>query len=160
MGVKSPFDQAMEKALRLLAVRARSVKEIRSRLRDKGVEGPVAEKVIEKLLDLNYLDDASFARQWARHLAIDLLYGNRKIEASLKAMGIEGEVIREAISETREELGEKEAIGRVLRKKAKYPSAGKLDKKQYGRMARMLAGKGYPSALIYEALGKPEEDDA
>ena len=60
-------------------------------------------------------------------------------------MGVDGEVIREAIKENRQELTEKEAIRKVLRKKAKYSYIVKPDKKQYGRMARMLAGKGFPA---------------
>jgi regulatory protein len=153
------YDRAMNMAMRLLAVRARSVKEIRTRLADRGVEGPVLEKVIEKLLDLNYLDDSDFAGQWARHLAFNLLYGNRRIEASLKEKGIPEEIIRKAISENREELEEKAALGRVLNKKIKGLNAQNLDRRQRARLARMLAGRGFPTSLIYEALRNPQEDN-
>ena len=52
MGGESPFVRAMEMALRLLAVRARSTKEIRSRLRDKGIEGPIEKKLLKNSLIL------------------------------------------------------------------------------------------------------------
>ena len=153
------YDRAMNAALRLLSVRARSVKEIRARLTDKGVEGTVLEKVIEKLLNLNYLDDAEFAGQWARHLALNLLYGNRRIEASLREKGIPEELIRRAISENREELEEKAALRRVLNKKIKSFETGSLDRKQKARLARMLASRGFSTSLIYEALRNPQEDN-
>lgn len=152
------YDRAMNMALRLLAVRARSIKEIRAKLADRGVYGPVLEKVIEKLLNLNYLDDAEFAGQWTRHLAFNLLYGNRRIEASLREKGIPEEIIRQAISENREELEEKAALRRVLNKKIKGLETRNLDRKQRARLARMLAGKGFPTSLIYEALRNPQED--
>lgn len=153
------YDRAMNMALRLLAVRARSVKEIRAKLADKGVDGPVLEKVIEKLLDLNYLDDVAFAGQWTRHLAFNLLYGNRRIEASLREKGVPEEIIRRSISENREELEEKAALRRILNKKIKGLNAQNLDRKQKARLARMLAGRGFSTGLIYEALRNPQEDN-
>ncbi len=152
------YDRAMNTALRLLSVRARSIKEIRAKLTDKGVEGPVLEKVIEKLLDLNYLDDTEFAGQWARHLAFNLLYGNRRIEASLREKGIPEEIIEKADSKNREELEEKAALSRVLNKKIKGFETRNLDCKQKARLARMLAGRGFPTSLIYEALRNTQED--
>lgn len=152
------YDRAMNTALRLLSVRARSIKEIRAKLADKGVEGPVLEKVIEKLLDLNYLDDTEFAGQWARHLAFNLLYGNRRIEASLREKGIPEEIIEKAVSENREELKEKAALSRVLNKKIKGLETRNLDRKQMARLARMLTARGFPVSLIYEALRNIQED--
>lgn len=152
------YDRAMNTALRLLSVRARSIKEIRAKLADKGVEGPVLEKVIEKLLDLNYLDDTEFAGQWARHLAFNLLYGNRRIEASLREKGIPEEIIRKAILENREELEEKAALSRVLNKKIRGLETRNLDRKQMARLARMLTARGFPVSLIYEALRNIQED--
>ena len=145
-------------ALRLLSARGRSLKEIRTRLTDRGVESPVLEKVIEKLLDLNYLDDTEFARQWARHLAFTLLYGNRRIAESLREKGVSEEIIKRSISQTREELDEKEAIRRILGKKIKYLGSEKLDLKQKRRLSQMLSGRGFSAGLIYEALKNPQED--
>ena len=145
-------------ALRLLSARGRSLKEVRTRLTDRGVEVPVLEKVIEKLLDLNYLDDTEFAGQWARHLAFNLLYGNRRIAESLKEKGVPEEIIKRSISQTREELDEKEAIRRILGKKIKYLGSEKLDLKQKRRLSQMLSGRGFSAGLIYEALKNPQED--
>jgi len=148
----------MNKALKLLSVRARSVKEIRTRLSDKGVDGYVLEKVIEKLLDLNYLDDAEFAGQWTRHLALNLLYGNRRIEASLREKGIPETIIGKAISDNREELDEKAALLRVLNKKLKGLETQNLDQKHRARLARMLAGRGFSTSLIFDTLRNLQED--
>jgi len=40
-------------------------------------------EVIARLIELKYLDDESFTSQWVQNLAVNRLYGNRRIEVSL-----------------------------------------------------------------------------
>ena len=56
--------KATEAALFLLEVRARSRREIETRLSQKGYEEEVVLQVLEKLTRLELLDDAQFAAQW------------------------------------------------------------------------------------------------
>lgn len=56
--------RARDAALRLLSVRARSVAEMERRLRKKDFDGSVVSEVVTWLLDLGYLDDREFARQF------------------------------------------------------------------------------------------------
>ena len=81
-------EKAKQRAFRLLAMRARSEKELRSKLREKGFDESVVEAVASRLRELNYLNDESFAREWARNLAVNKLFGNRRIEASLMEKGV------------------------------------------------------------------------
>jgi len=111
-----PFEKAQQKALRLLSLRSRSKKEMESRLRDKGFDESVVGKVIEKLSGLRYLDDDAFAQEWARDLAVNRLYGDRRIERSLGEKGIPREIIRRAIAEVRKEFPEEEALAALLKK--------------------------------------------
>ena len=74
---------AKQKAYRLLSLRPHSEKELEKKLREKGFPAAVIKEALEKLHDLKYLNDASFAIQWARNLAVNKLWGNRKIIASL-----------------------------------------------------------------------------
>ena len=105
-----PHEKAKQRAFRLLAMRARSEKELRAKLREKGFDESVVEEVTARLRELNYLDDESFARQWARNLAVNKLLGNRRIEASLMEKGIPQPLIRQVLSEVRKELAEWEAV--------------------------------------------------
>ena len=100
----SPQEKAKQRAFRLLAMRARSEKELRAKLKEKGFDESTVEEVAARLRELNYLDDESFARQWARNLAVNKLFGNRRIEASLEEKGISRPLIREVLTEAREEL--------------------------------------------------------
>ena len=60
-------DAAMyDRALNLLAFRARSARELQRRLTMKGESRERADRVIAKLLDVGLINDADFARQVAR----------------------------------------------------------------------------------------------
>lgn len=148
------FEKAKQKAFRLLSVRGRSIKELRIKLKEKGFEEPVVEEVIARLIELKYLDDESFARQWARNLAVNRLYGNRKIEMSLAEKGIDRTVIQQSITQVREEISEKQAINRLIEKKVKGKKIIELNEKEKRRLAQNLMGRGFPAGLIFEALGK------
>ncbi|MFP3947369.1 MAG: regulatory protein RecX [Longimicrobiales bacterium] len=56
--------RARDAALHLLSFRARSVDEMERRLRKKDFEESVVSQVVARLLDLGYLDDREFARQF------------------------------------------------------------------------------------------------
>jgi regulatory protein len=151
------FEKAMQRAFRLLALRGRSTKEIRSKLRERGFEEPVVRRVIANLLKRRYLDDAACAREWARHLAVNRLYGSRRIENSLREKGISSEIIREALASIREERPERAVLETLLGKKLKGRRVGELDGKEKKRLAQNLMGKGFPAGLIFEVLRIQEE---
>lgn len=149
---EAALGKAMQKAFRLLALRARSKMELCEKLREKGIAEPVLNKVMAKLADLKYLDDTSFAGQWARNLAVNKLYGNRRIELSLREKGIPDAVIDRTIEEAREELSEKAAIEKLIRKKTSRRKSTEMDIREKHRLYQWLMGKGFASALIYERL--------
>ncbi|MDQ3938771.1 MAG: RecX family transcriptional regulator [Chloroflexota bacterium] len=57
-------DTVMEAAAALLATRQRSVAETRRRLRHLGYQHALVEDVLQRLVDMGYLDDEVFARTW------------------------------------------------------------------------------------------------
>ncbi len=54
----------MDAAAMFLAVRPRSVEQTRRRLWHLGYAHPLADQVVERLIEMRYLDDESFARAW------------------------------------------------------------------------------------------------
>ncbi len=151
------YENAKQRAFRLLAVRARSEKELRSRLKEMGYDESVVSGVTTRLRELKYLDDESFARGWARNLAVNRLLGNGRIEASLREKGIPRELIEQVINEVREELSEREALMALLRKKAKNGTV-KMDYKDKIKLARSLMGKGFSPDLIFTTLRTTKEE--
>ena len=152
------YKRARDRALRLLALRGRSRAELRKKLAERDFTKSVIERVLENLVELGYLDDEAFAINRARHLAVNRLYGDRKIEAQLREKGIDREAAKEAIREVREEFPEKEGLSTVAVKKLPGRGPDGLNKKERLALARMLQGKGYHLGLILDYLGKYEEE--
>lgn len=150
---------AQQKAYRLLSLRPHSEKELEKKLREKGFPAAVIKEALEKLHDLQYLNDASFAYQWARNLAANKLWGNRKVIASLQEKGVAAQLITDAIAAAREELSEEEAIAILVHKKAAKKKAAALDVKEKQRIFRSLMGRGFPPGLILNKLGKAAEEE-
>jgi regulatory protein len=151
------FKRARERALRLLALRARSRAELQKKLAEREFSKSAIDRVLENLGELGYLDDEAFAVNRARHLAVNRLYGDRKIEEQLREKGIDREAAQAAIREVREEFPEMEGIARSAAKKLLGRSIGGLNKKERLALARTLQGRGYHLGLILDYLGKYEE---
>jgi regulatory protein len=106
---------ALDQALRFLGYRARSVREVRTRLERYGHPPEVIDDVVRRLLDLEYLDDATFALALARdYLAAPRPKGRRAIMAQLRGKGIAEPVAQAALERAMEE-SEESPEERVLR---------------------------------------------
>jgi regulatory protein len=151
-------EKAKQKAFRLLAVRARSEKELKSKLVEKGFDEAIVGKVAARLLELKYLDDRSFAGQWARNLGVNKLFGDRKIVSALREKGISLPLIEEAMTGLRNEISETEAMMKRVRKKVKSQSIAKMDVGDKRRLAASLMGKGFPPDLIFNMLNRSKEE--
>ena len=151
------YEKAKQRAFRLLAMRARSEKEIRVKLKERGFDESAVRSAVARLRELKYLDDKSFARQWARNLALNKLQGDRRIEESLREKGIHRDVIKQVISELRKEFSEEQAIRQFIRKKD-LSNAGHSDGKEKRRLARNLMSRGFPPELIFDMLSSPREE--
>lgn len=150
---------AKQKAYRLLSLRPHSEKELEKKLREKGFPAVVIKEALEKLHDLKYLNDASFAVQWARNLAVNKLWGNRKIIASLKEKGVQARLIDDAIAAARHELSEEEAIAVLVKKRAAKKKSAAFDIKEKQRIFQSLMGRGFPPGLILNKIGKAAEEE-
>ena len=154
-----PPEKASQYAYRLLAARPVSEKEFQSKLRGKGFGSTEVEAVAARFKELGYLNDESLARQMARALAVNKLWGDYRIERALKEKGIPEDFIGAAIALAREEITERAAVIKLLGKKGR---GGKIDlenNKEKRRYIQSLMGKGFPSGLIFEALSMSGEEE-
>ena len=150
---------AKQKAYRLLSMRPHSEKELEKKLREKGFPAVVVKEALEKLLDLKYLNDASFAMQWARNLAANKLWGNRKIIASLQEKGVPARLINDAVASARQEMTEENAIAILIKKRAAGKKSVVHNVKDKQRIFQSLMGRGFPPGLILNQLGKTAEEE-
>jgi len=164
MGSDPFYEKAEQSALRFLLYRGRSVHELQVKLRDKGYGDDVIGKVVDRFSELKYLDDECFANQWARSLAVNKLWGNRKIEIDLRLKGISEMLIKGALMIAREEMSEEQAIRMLIGKKMNIATDFEYDSvaittKEKQRLIRYLMGRGFSPGLIFDRVGMFKEEN-
>ena len=111
--LQAQYPNALNRAVRLLAVRARSVREVEKRLTDAFYLPETAEMVITKLTMNGLLDDETFAGQWARD-RMSRQIGKTRILYELRQKGVD-EAIAQCAIEALTRTGRKAALKRWQR---------------------------------------------
>lgn len=91
----------LEAAARLLGARPRSVAEVRRRLVGAGYRADLAERAIDRLVDLGILDDVAFAAAWVESRDRARPRGARALRTELRRKGVAPEAV-EAVLAARE----------------------------------------------------------
>jgi len=148
-----------DRALNLLAFRARSARELQRRLTMKGESRERAERVIARLRDAGLIDDADFARQLARS-KVSSGASRRRVQQELFKKGVPRDVADDAVAEVLEDeqVDEVAVAERVARKR--LPSLASADAAtQRRRLYAFLARRGHDSATIRTVMDRVLSDD-
>lgn len=89
--------RAVDVGARFLAVRPRSVDEVRRKLAEKDVPSPVIDLAIERLTDIGYLDDVAFAAFWVRERLSSKPISPRALRYELRQKGVASDIIDEVL---------------------------------------------------------------
>jgi regulatory protein len=143
--------RAKNTAYRFLSYRPRSRAEIEKKLHDKEFDETIVAAVLVDLARLGYVNDALFAREWARGRIRLRGFGRRRIGQELKAKGIDPEIIRETFAEVFGETSEIETAMQVAEKKLKTMQHVEPEARKR-RLAGLLERKGYAFDVIREVL--------
>jgi regulatory protein len=136
---RRPLD-CHERALRLLAVRPRSRRELGSRLRSAGFEAVEVEAELVRLEEVGLLDDGAFARELADHHLTVRRSGRRAVAEALAAKGVSRATIGETLAGL--EGDETERAVRIARDRARRLMSLRPEV-AYGRLVSFLARRGY-----------------
>ena len=99
--VKTNEDDCKEAALRLLDYAPRSVADMRQRLKEKGYDEEVVEAVIQRLLELRFLDDNQYAKAVIRSCVARML-GARATRMELQRKNVDSTAISSSVAEAQE----------------------------------------------------------
>lgn len=99
--VKTNEDDCKEAALRLLDYAPRSVADMRQRLKEKGYDEEVVNAVIQRLLELRFLDDNQYAKAVIRSCVARML-GARATRMELHRKNVDSAAISSCIAEAQE----------------------------------------------------------
>lgn len=146
---RSTYDRALD----LLAIRSRSVVELRRKLIQKGEPVEAVDEVLERLKGQKVLDDEQFARQFARAKVTGAGASRRRIAMELGRKGVDRETADAAIDDLAESEGIdlSAAIHKVAGKK--WKSLAKLDDQTASRrLYGFLARRGFNPDEIRSAM--------
>jgi regulatory protein len=154
-------DVLYEYAVGALARRMRSVAEMKRLLRprvDAETEygKTLVELVIRRLKDRGYLNDAKYAAAYSSFRRDNEKFGRRRVITDLKAKGVHGEMIEQAVDSVYDEVNdEKQAREYLRRKRLQKPG----NQKQAARIFRQLVRAGFGAKTIFAILKKWDVDD-
>ncbi|MFN2398442.1 MAG: regulatory protein RecX [Gemmatimonadaceae bacterium] len=149
---ESAITSTLDRALNMLAFRARSVRELRRALVRKGEPEAHVDAAIERLTVMGLLNDADFARQFARSKLTGAGYGAWRIRAELSKRGVPRPVVDRAIEEVVSDIDASEpaVADRIARKKLE--SMADIDPAvRRRRLYAFLARRGYSPDEIKRA---------
>lgn len=138
-------------ALRLLAIRPRSVQEMRERLGRRGYGRPEVEATVADLADLGLLDDRKFAAQWVESRLAARPMGSLRLKAELLAKGVDREIVEATLSSYGAEVDEKAAALALAAKRIKALRGLKPDSARR-RLAGFLSRRGFAAEVVATAL--------
>ena len=153
MSEEKALARAKDLAYRRLAVRARSRAEILDYLKKKEIAEDIALDAVADLERYGYIDDAKFARQFARYLIASKGLSRYALGMELRRKGVPAADIESAVSEIFSEGGESEEAVALRAAEKKVASLGGLDRERARRrLADYLRRRGFGFGVIKDVL--------
>ncbi|MBL8188986.1 MAG: RecX family transcriptional regulator [Acidobacteria bacterium] len=155
----------MERALKLLSFKPRSIAELRERLLEKEwADAAVVEQVITRLIELRYLDDEQFAASYASSRLTVRPLGRTRLRRDLQRKKLPNEVTEQTLDQIYEGDAETELIDRAIAKRLRLkgaPSTPEATKKLFDYLLRRGFSYDLVRRKIREAakgVDSPEEE--
>lgn len=152
----------MNRAVRLLAAKPRSVKELRGRLLEKvWTNEEIVDAVIAKLTEYEYLDDERFARDTAAAKLRQKPQGRRRLEQAMSRKQLDRETVAAAVDAAYEKHPESELIDLAIEKRLRIkgrPASREELKKFYDHLMRQGFGYGLIREKLSQLPGAPPEE--
>lgn len=140
--------KAKDTAIKYLGYKARSKKELISKLKEKEFSEEVISRTIEFLEEYNYIDDLKYAELFSREKFNIKGWGEKRIFYELKLKGISEDIIYKTLdSQNFDEASKAESII-IKRLKGKKDISISEKQKLFGYMLR----RGFSSEIIKDSL--------
>ncbi|MGZ4625082.1 MAG: regulatory protein RecX [Kineosporiaceae bacterium] len=148
-----PESVARAIALRMLTAAPRTRTQLTDALARGGVPDDVAHATLDRFEELGLVDDAEFARQWARTRQAGRGLARRALAYELRQRGIDHDLVGATLEDP--ELADELETARLLVRRRLGAMGGGDDGDRHRRTRRllgMLARKGYGSGVAARAV--------
>jgi regulatory protein len=138
-------------AINGLARRAYSVYEMRTYLERRAEDKEAIKSILDRLKDLNYLDDVRYARQFVRQRTELRKQGAFRIARDLRARGVPDRHIEAALEERSAQSDDRALVRERLERRIKS-LRGPLDERRVASLYRSLLRAGFSADTIRREL--------
>ncbi len=146
-----------DRALRLLAARPRTRRELQARLVRVGFAAEEVAEELDRLQEVGLVDDARFAAEFAEQALHRRLEGRRSVAAGLAARGVDQGVIQEVLAGSGED--DEERLRRLAEARAGR-LGGLAPDAAYRRLLSFLIRRGHDPAAARRAAARALRLDA
>jgi regulatory protein len=145
-------DRTMQRAVKLLAAKSRSVEELRERLLEKRYTNEeIVTAVLEKLKEYDFLNDERFAVGYASFKVRQQPLGRRRLQRALELKKVDREIAEQAINQVLEQTPEVELIDRALSKRLRLRGRPKT-RAQTKSLLDHLLRQGFSYELVMQKV--------
>ena len=138
-------------AIKILTRRAHSVSEMKKALARRCEDENRLKSVVERLKRENLIDDARYAKQFARFRTETRKQGQFRIARDLRARGVPDRHIEAALKEATEDANPATVIRQCIERKLRM-MRGEIDERKLRSLYRSLLGAGFPADLIRKEI--------
>ncbi|MGH9803014.1 MAG: regulatory protein RecX, partial [Blastocatellia bacterium] len=136
----TPYEKTMNRGLKLLSFKPRSIAELRERwLEKEWAQAAIVDQVIARLIELRYLDDEQFATNYASsRLTVNPL-GKTRMRRDLQRKKLPNEVTEQTLAKVYDGDAEEKLIDRAVAKRLRLkgaPSTPEAAKKFFDYLMR------------------------
>jgi regulatory protein len=145
-------------AIKILMRRAHSVSEMKKALIRRTADEDLIQKVLARLKQNGYIDDARYAKQFARQRTEGRKQGKFRVARDLRARGVPDRHIEAALEEAAQNTDEAAVIRqRIERKLRSY--RGEIDDRKLASIYRSLLRAGFSADIIRRELKSLTRED-
>ena len=138
-------------AIKILMRRAHSVSEMKKALIRRTADEEIIQKVISRLKQNGYIDDARYAKQFARQRTEGRKQGKFRVARDLRARGVPDRHIEAALEEAAQNTDEAAVVRQRIERKLRS-FRGELDEKKLASLYRSLLRSGFSADIIRREL--------
>jgi regulatory protein len=154
-------DQAMrakQRALDYLAYKPRTEQEVRRKLEQEDVPPAVVEDVVARIKELGYLDDETYAHDYARNRFSNKQYGPERIRRELRERGIDRHLADAAVDDVFADADPVEVARAHAEKRWSRIDPDADPRRQKQKLYRYLKRRGFTSDTVYRILDEFVDD--
>ena len=145
-------------AIKILMRRAHSVSEMKKALIRRTADEDLIQKVIARLKQNGYIDDARYAKQFARQRTEGRKQGKFRVARDLRARGVPDRHIEAALEEAAQNTDESAVVRQRIERKLRS-FRGEIDEKKMASLYRSLLRSGFSADVIRRELKSMTRED-